>query len=103
MVKIYTLSDPLTTEVVYVGSTIYSLEKRLNTHIHLGGNKKKKQWQDELKAKGLNPIIAEIESVTIEDSDYYENFWIHIFKSWGFKLFNIREPKHRKRPYWKKR
>lgn len=97
-ITIYTLEDPITNDIKYVGITSSTIENRLKSHIK--GTKYKKQkrnsgkdrWILDLLSKNLLPIITEIE--TINDSYEYieevlEIYWIWQFKSWGFDLLNI--------------
>jgi group I intron endonuclease len=91
---IYTLSDPTTNEVRYVGKTKSSLTTRLSQHIHdslnNGTNSHKKAWIKGLILKGLLPIIEKLEIIL--DNDCWKNreqYWIAQFKSWGFNLTNM--------------
>lgn len=86
---IYTLSDPITKEVRYIGkaNNIYSrfrshLNEKRDIHTH------KQRWIKLLRDKGLKPIIEVIDEVPIEEWQFWEHWWYLIFKSWGFSLVN---------------
>lgn len=86
-VSIYTLSDPQTKEVRYVGKTS-DLNSRFTQHkIYLGTDKCK--WILRLKKQGLSPIIAEVELCGDLFGDYRERFYIDKFIKEGHNLFNI--------------
>lgn len=87
--NIYSLSDPLTSEVVYIGKTVRSLNKRLISHKSELFNTKKKQWMQELSAVGLEPKIELIDEVDIADWIFWEKYYISLFRSWGLAKFNI--------------
>lgn len=85
---IYTLSDPTTKQVRYVGKTKCSIVKRFNHHIDKSKNKPtthRDNWIKSLLLKGLLPIIEIIE----EDAIDYESYWINQFFCWGFNLTNM--------------
>lgn len=89
-VKIYTLSDPITLEVRYVGKTVQGLEKRLNQHL-LDSKKFKNlnsNWLKSLKRKSLKPIIEELDEVDESKWIEAEIYWIAQLKAWGFNLNN---------------
>jgi len=88
---IYTLSDPRTGEIRYVGKTT-DLKKRLSEHLckgmklntHLGA------WIRLLDAVGVVPEIQAIEHVpTNEPWQEVERFWISSLRFLGFRLVNL--------------
>ena len=85
---IYTLSDPITGYVRYVGKT-NSPENREKQHL-LHSNGYKKEWIDKLVLNGLKPVFEVIEKVEgdIKDGDYLEKYYMSLFVTWGFDLFN---------------
>jgi len=89
-VYIYTLSDPITFQVRYVGQTI-NLKQRFNKHINTCFTLKTHVacWIKSLQLKNLTPIIDEIDCVENIDCDLYEKMYISLFKSWGFNLTNL--------------
>lgn len=91
-ISIYTLSDPRTNEVRYVGKTIANLKDRLNVHIWYArkGNKTHRcNWIRLLISKGVLPIIEEIDHIDL-DGDWIsrEQYWISYFKTKGYSLTN---------------
>jgi group I intron endonuclease len=88
---IYTLADPISGEIRYIGKTIRSLEYRLKQHLYDKSNTKRINWIKSLKKKGLLPIIEELEECTWENSSPYEIYWISQFRTWGFNLTNMTE------------
>ena len=90
--KIYTLADPDTGEVRYVGKTKNSLQHRLKQHIYETFRYKsyKASWIKGLLLNEKMPII-ELLDETNEDWQSLESYWIAQFKSWGFKLVNMTE------------
>lgn len=88
-VTIYSLSDPITKEIKYIGKTTKKLSCRLNEHLLEPSNNLKKIWIQELLSNNLLPVIEEIESCSIDLSDKLEQYWIFQFKSWNFKLLNL--------------
>jgi hypothetical protein len=90
---IYTLSDPTTKEIKYVGKTKSSLKYRLSQHIHeslIDTKTHKKAWIKGLIMQDLLPVIEELE--IIDNNDCWkksEKYWIAQFKCWGFNLTNM--------------
>lgn len=87
-VAIYTLADPRTGEVRYVGKTIKLLEKRLNSHVNDNSANHKVHWIKSLAKLGLKPVIDVLEEVKECDWQEAEKFWISMMKFYGFKLCN---------------
>jgi group I intron endonuclease len=88
--KIYTLAHPVTNEIVYIGKTTSSLTNRLYGHIgdSKRHNRKICTWIRKLFNVGLIPIIEELDSCNELDLATLEQFYISLFKNWGFKLKN---------------
>jgi hypothetical protein len=86
--KIYTLSDPITGQIRYVGQTVLSLRLRLLYHMSESRQPiytHKTNWIRSILQKGLEPKIELLEfGVWNED----EMYWIEQFKQWGFNLVN---------------
>lgn len=91
-IKIYYLSNPITNDVRYVGQTKQSLKKRLSKHIVDSNTILKKthnhSWIKSLLNKNLKPEIHLIDIVDEIDWVFWEQHYISLFKSWGFKLNN---------------
>jgi hypothetical protein len=87
---IYTLSDPNSGLVRYIGKA-KDVKKRLSNHLsnnHLSTSTKKNNWIISLLRNQQLPIIEVVDEVTSEEIDFYEIFYISLFKSWGFDLLN---------------
>jgi hypothetical protein len=95
MAYIYTLEDPTTNEIKYVGVTTRSLKKRWYDHCSnyylKKVNHKTATWIKSLKVNNLKPIIKLL--AIVEDNNRYEEeiFYISLLKSWGFNLKNHTE------------
>lgn len=89
-VVIYTLSDPITKEIKYIGKTTQSFSDRLCKHIYQSRERKNHSalWIQELLKKGLMPLIQELEICNNDDWEEIENYWIEQIRSWGFNLTN---------------
>lgn len=85
---VYTLSDPLTNEVKYIGQT-NNLKKRFTSHMNDRTISYKSNWIKSLKLKNLCPVIEILEECSKDDVDFLEIYWIEQFKNWGFKLTNL--------------
>lgn len=86
---IYTLSDPITNEVRYVGKA-NNVSQRYMAHLNRARKHQTHKWSwiQSLKKKGLKPIIDVIDIVDIEDWIFWETYWIAQMKQWGFNLVN---------------
>lgn len=108
-ITIYTLTDPRTSHVRYVGMTRTSLHHRLLSHIRQNkGQPNKQVWIESLLVNGLAPIIEPLEVVSEDDWEAAEGFWITILRFYGFDLLNrciggktrkgfVMDAEHRKR------
>jgi len=91
-VYIYTLADPRTGEVRYVGKT-FDLRQRFFDHICKSKKTdKRKSWIKSLRNLGLKPVMEVLE--TLENCDEYgwqetESFWIEILRFYGCRLTNL--------------
>lgn len=87
--KVYSLSDPSTGIVRYIGLTGRSLDERLCEHLSLGSKFHKGAWITSLTRRGLLPIITLLEdNLTKEEVITKEQQYILIFMSIGAKLTN---------------
>lgn len=84
---IYSLSHPLTGEVRYVGKAD-DPNYRYRKHITQTGFSHKENWIKYLKGRGLVPELNIIDSVPIENWEFWERHYIKLFKSFGAKLTN---------------
>lgn len=92
MKTIYTLSDPRTGQVRYVGKTGQELQRRLRGHIEKSRNLKNKWhvacWIRNLTSEGLSPIIETIRVVEDQYIDETEVFCIAEYLRLGCDLTN---------------
>lgn len=88
---IYSLSDPNTNEIKYIGKT-NNLKYRLWSHIHEAKhdfrNQHKCNWIKTLLTEGKKPVIAIVEEVSIDNWQACEIYWISQYTAWGFNLVN---------------
>lgn len=88
---IYSLSDPDTNEIRYIGKA-NNLKYRLWAHIHEAKNNLRNQhkcnWINTLLKKDKKPVIDIIEEVSIDNWQVREIYWISQFTTWGFNLIN---------------
>jgi hypothetical protein len=93
--KIYSLSDPTTGEIRYIGKTISSLERRHHDHVHEtkrpSVRSHKSNWIRSILNTGKIPSIELIEYVPDSEWKFWEQYWIAQFKAWGFRLTNKTE------------
>lgn len=95
--KIYTLRNPFTGEIFYVGQTLQEPQTRLSGHIHQGGdvNPEKNEYIKAIIDKGGKPMIEVVETIPgtcrIDKAlvNEREIYWIKYYKSIGIKLLNI--------------
>jgi len=89
--RIYTLTNPVSKEVFYVGSTTRSLTARLNAHIWSSPSDPHGNIGRYISKSTLRPIIEEVEyfdSISNIDLRKEELFWFRQFKAWGYPLIN---------------
>lgn len=91
-IYIYCVEYPLR-EDVYIGSTI-------NPKIRESNHKSEgtRGWQDAEYYRKIKQLKLEINFFILdicsrEERYYWENFYMELYKSWGFKLKNIIKPK----------
>ncbi len=84
MVYIYTLEDPQSNEIRYVGKC-NNIKERLRKHIIDKRKTKKTNW---ISSLSYPPLISIIDIVPEREWQFWETFWICILKSWGCNLTN---------------
>jgi len=88
---IYSLSDPITGDIRYIGKA-NNPKKRVLDHIkeNKTSNKSHKiSWIKSLLSKGLLPIVEIVDEIPKLEWEFWEQYWISQFKSWQFNLTNI--------------
>lgn len=86
---IYTLTDPRTKLIRYIGKA-NNLKERFKAHKNPCHNitSYKRNWINQLRELGLEPIINIIDIVPIEEWQFWEQYWYWQLRSWGFSLVN---------------
>lgn len=87
MVNIYCLINPIDKSVFYVGCTCNKwnrLAQHLRESKKLDTNKDK--TIQKIESFGLNVEILILETCFVMDASFWENFYIDLFKSFGFDL-----------------
>jgi group I intron endonuclease len=89
-VFIYTLSDPRTEEVRYVGKTIKTLDRRLQEHLTTSKKMKdhRSKWIQSLVKINLTPKIEILDFCCEKKWQQTERFWIISLKFLGVNLTN---------------
>jgi len=88
---IYTLSDPLTKMIRYVGKT-NNLKIRFKDHCACKSKTWCRNWILGLREIGLKPIMEVIEEYPQDEPqqwEFAERFWISYFRFLGFELTNL--------------
>ncbi len=78
--KIYSLIDPITNEIRYVGKTVSPLYKRLSSHYRDKKKSYKTNWINTLRNKGLKPLIKLIEICKSDNWEEREKHWISYYR-----------------------
>lgn len=94
MNSIYALTDPLTSEIRYIGKT-RNVGQRHNSHCYTKSKTHVSRWIQRLKSENLFPTMVVIES-GLSESEWpeAEQFWIEYYKSYGARLTNITKGGH---------
>jgi hypothetical protein len=91
MVIIYGLIDPRTNQLRYVGQT-NNLQKRFKEHIYHSELKRstthKHNWIRGLVSEGLKPDIEVLDVVSLDQSGYWEGWWMNYMEAIGCNLVN---------------
>jgi len=86
-IYIYSLSDPSTGEIRYIGKT-NNLKTRFSNHMTAKRKTHLYNWIYKLKENNLKPVIEVVEECDDNNWDISERYWIAQFKAWGFNLVN---------------
>jgi hypothetical protein len=84
---IYYLSDKYG-NIRYVGKTKQYLKQRLYAHI-IECKTDRNSHKISFLSKGERPIIDIVDEVPEEEWEFWEQYWISQFKTWGFNLTNL--------------
>lgn len=90
--KVYTLEDPITSEIRYIGITKQTLNQRFTKHLNdakLNKHNHKVHWLKKLLKNNNKPLIKELDTATsFNELMDLEIYWISQFKTWGYSLVN---------------
>lgn len=88
---IYTLEDPDTHEIRYVGKTVKSLNDRLTGHIYScrREHNHRTNWIKSVLKRDKKPLIKLVDSCSWSKSQELECYWISKFKKQGANLVNM--------------
>jgi hypothetical protein len=84
---IYSLSDPRTGAIRYVGKS-NDLAYRYKTHFRRE-HSKKGRWVAGLAKQGLRPVMDVLDTVPLSEWAFWEQHWIQVVSGWGFRLLNM--------------
>lgn len=90
LTHIYTLSDPRTGLVLYVGKS-NDPKQRYRRHIYENKVTRKGSWIKSLILNGLMPVMDVIDSIPVSDWEFYEKQYIKMYKACGANLLNMNE------------
>lgn len=91
MVNIYSLTDPNSFQIRYIGKTKNELNLRLYSHLKEKQKCHRFYWLQKLKEANQKPIIELVDIVPENEWVFWEKYYISLFKSWGFNLVNSTE------------
>lgn len=86
--KIYTLTDPDTNQVRYVGKSNNPVKRYYRHYCYNETKTHKNHWINKLIRENKKPILHVIDEVPITEWVFWETYWINQFKVWGFDLVN---------------
>jgi hypothetical protein len=95
-VYIYSLNDPDTNEVRYIG-WCFDLKKRYSSHIYESSHPEssnspdshKNRWIRTLLAADKKPVIKIVDETVYKNHEEKEKYWIKYYKDLGCKLTNM--------------
>ena len=85
---IYLLIDPVLGLVRYVGKSD-NPKRRYNAHCKCLHKSYTSSWIKSLQEQGLTPVLEVIDEVPVEEWEFWEQHYISLYRSWGFKLTNL--------------
>jgi hypothetical protein len=86
---IYALSDPRDNQIRYIGKA-NKPKDRYNNHYNSSRDKDthKRNWINSVRKDGFRPEMIVLDEVPKTEWQYWEKFYICLFKTWGFNLVN---------------
>lgn len=95
-IRIYALINPIIGDVFYVGATSDKLYTRLSGHLSCKYNSRKYALISKIKDRGLRPEILLLDTVDHNEAGFFEQFYMDLFRSFGFNLLNRRKSNYTK-------
>jgi Txe/YoeB family toxin of Txe-Axe toxin-antitoxin module len=89
-VKIYALINSLNDTVFYIGCTKSDLKARLSNHISRRTDCTKNRFIYNILVAGGKVEILELDEVAFENGSFWEQHYIDLFLSFGYKLIQRR-------------
>lgn len=88
-VYIYALIDPRDNQVRYIGKS-NDAKKRYKNHFNSSRDKNthKRNWINSVRRDGFKPELLILDEVPINKWQWWETFYISLYKTYGFKLVN---------------
>ncbi len=83
MISVYALINPINDTVFYIGASMYP-NVRLYQHCLESGNSFKLKVISDIQDAGLRPELLILEVVEYSEVSFYEDFYVSLFKSWGY-------------------
>ena len=93
-VYIYALTEPNDENAIrYIGKT-QNLKQRFKLHLkeYRYNQSYKNNWIKGLVSRSLQPIMIVLDEVDEEEWEFWEIYYVDLYKSWGFKLTNSARP-----------
>ena len=88
-VYIYALIDPRDNHVRYIGKAKDPfIRYRAHNNSNRDRNTHKRNWINNLLKEGKKPELLIIDEVSTDNWQYWECFYISLYKTWGFDLLN---------------
>jgi predicted GIY-YIG superfamily endonuclease len=88
-ISIYTLKDPITNKIRYVGQT-NDTKRRLNRHLNNSRSfRDKRHISNWIRSLSYDPVMDIIETCEYAERNIRENYWIEYYKTQGFDLCNL--------------
>jgi hypothetical protein len=90
-IYIYCLNCPISNEPKYIGKTNY-IKERFKSHLkstQLKIKNKKNSWIKSLLKQNLRPRLEILDIVNVKEWEFWEIFYINLYRSWGFDLKNM--------------
>lgn len=96
LISLYALINPLNDHVFYVGAS-FDPYHRLQSHVALRNKEKsfKAAQIREIMAQNKKARVFTLEKCAISEVNFWEEFYIDLFRSWGFKINQLRKSSYK--------